>query len=80
MTLDEKIGQMTQVDQLAVTISLGHGDDIANYFIGSVLRYIAIINELSQCGQHILFICVKIQVKRNDRHLWRLRRFLPRFH
>eukprot|EP00897_Mesotaenium_endlicherianum_P006185 jgi/Mesen1/5595/ME000282S04748 len=33
MTLDEKLGQMTQVDQLAV----GSGEDITNYFIGSVL-------------------------------------------
>ena len=40
MTLDEKVGQMTLVEQLAVTEgSPHHGDDIANYFIGSVLRY-----------------------------------------
>ena len=38
MTLDEKIGQMTQVDQLVVTSSSGNGDDIAKYFIGSVVR------------------------------------------
>lgn len=38
MTLDEKIGQMTQVDQAAVTRSNGNGDDIAKYFIGSVVR------------------------------------------
>lgn len=30
MTLEEKIGQMTQVDQLA----LGNGDDVKKYFIG----------------------------------------------
>jgi beta-glucosidase len=34
MTLDEKIGQMTQVDSGAL---LGHESDIATYFLGSVL-------------------------------------------
>ena len=38
MTLDEKIGQMALVDQLALINSRGQGDDIANYFIGSVFR------------------------------------------
>ena len=34
MTLDEKIGQMTQVDKNALV----HDSDITKYFIGSVLR------------------------------------------
>ena len=38
MTLDEKLGQMALVDQLALINSRGQGDDIANYFIGSVFR------------------------------------------
>ncbi|HEY2760035.1 MAG TPA: glycoside hydrolase family 3 N-terminal domain-containing protein, partial [Pirellulales bacterium] len=34
MTLDEKIGQMTQVDSEAL---VKHKDDVAKYFLGSVL-------------------------------------------
>ena len=34
MTLDEKIGQMTQVDSDALK---GHVDDVGKYFLGSVL-------------------------------------------
>jgi beta-glucosidase len=34
MTLDEKIGQMVQVDSNAL---LGHEEDVAKYFIGSIL-------------------------------------------
>ena len=34
MTLDEKIGQMTQVDSKAL---INHKGDVAKYFLGSVL-------------------------------------------
>ena len=35
MTLDEKIGQMTQVDKNAATLKDGH--EINQFFLGSVL-------------------------------------------
>jgi len=35
MNVEEKVGQMMQIDQLALQDTA----DVANYFMGSILRY-----------------------------------------